>query len=104
MSDCIAAPHAEDDAETRIRGILARHVGVDKSRIRRGASWSELNIDSLAFIAFIIDLQDEFGIEIPDAEAARLANVADVVASVRRYYASATADRTPARPRGASTV
>jgi acyl carrier protein len=92
MRDRIATPHSEDDAETRIRGILARHVGVDKSRIRRDASWSELNIDSLSFIAFIVDLQDEFGIEIPDAEAARLASLADVVASVRRYAAPATAD------------
>jgi acyl carrier protein len=102
MSNRIAAPHAADDVETRVRRILAKHAGVDQSRIRQGASWSDLNLDSLSFIAFIVDLQDEFGIEIPDAEAARLASLADVIASVRRHSAPATADRTPGRPRGAA--
>jgi acyl carrier protein len=59
--------------------------------MRQATLWSaKLGMDSLAFIAFMVDVQDEFGIEIPDAEAARFASLGDVIASICRHSAPAT--------------
>jgi acyl carrier protein len=104
MSDGMTHDSA-DAAEARIRSILAKHDGVSKGQIDEGVSWSEkLNLDSLSFIGFIVDVQDEFGIEIPDAEAARLASLADVIASVRRHSAPAAVDCISTSSRQATTV
>jgi acyl carrier protein len=66
----------------RIREILARHVTVDLSRLSPEDTFVDLEmaeLDSMATVGFVLDLEREFGIKIPDRDAERLKAFRDVV-------------------------
>ena len=84
--------HFFDDATapiaSRLREILARHIEVDLSRLRPDDRFIEdlemVELDSLSAVNFAVDIEREFGISIPNADAARLKTFRDVVEYVSR--------------------
>jgi acyl carrier protein len=48
----------------------------------------ELNLDSLDEVELIMNLEKEFGIQIPDEDAEKVETVADYVAVVERFIAN----------------
>ncbi len=80
---------------TRLREILARHIEVDLSRLHPDDRFIEdlemSELDSLSTVNFAVDIEREFGITIPDADAARLKTFSDVV-----EYVSGTVRHTAA--------
>ena len=84
--------HFFDDATapiaSRLREILARHIEVDLSRLHPDDRFIEdlemVELDSLSAVNFAVDIEREFGISIPDADAARLKTFRDVVEYVSR--------------------
>jgi len=67
---------------TKIRGILARHLTVDLSRLSPEDTFVDLEmaeLDSMATVGFVLDLEREFGIKIPDRDAERMRTFRDVV-------------------------
>jgi acyl carrier protein len=66
----------------KIREILARHLTVDLSRLSPDDTFVDLEIaelDSLATVGFVLDLEREFGIQISDRDAERIKTFRDVV-------------------------
>jgi acyl carrier protein len=67
----------------RLREILARHIQVDLSKLHPDDRFIEdlemVELDSLSTVNFAVDVEREFGITIPDADAARLRTFGDVV-------------------------
>jgi acyl carrier protein len=66
----------------KVREILARHLTVDLSRLSPEDTFVDLEmaeLDSMASVGFILDLEREFGINIPDDDAARIKTFRDVV-------------------------
>jgi acyl carrier protein len=64
----------------RIANILARTLHVGKEELeRRVRSFEELRMDSLDIVELVMELEEELGFTIPDAEARRLRTVADLV-------------------------
>jgi acyl carrier protein len=66
----------------RIREILARYLTVDLSRLSPGDTFVDLEmaeLDSMATVGFVLDLEREFGIKIPDRDTQRLKTFRDVV-------------------------
>jgi acyl carrier protein len=69
----------------RIRAHLAEELEVDADAIGDGTRFKEdLNADSLHLVELTVELEDVYGVQIPDAEAARLVTVgqaADYIAA-----------------------
>ena len=67
---------------TKVRGILARHLTVDLSSLSPDDTFVDLELaelDSMATVGFVLDLEREFGIKIPDRDAESMRTFKDVV-------------------------
>ena len=64
------------DVGERIEEITAKTLGVERQLVRQTSNFSlDLGADSLDTVALVIDLEDEFGVEISDMEAAEIVTV-----------------------------
>lgn len=74
-----------DDIATRVRALLAEHLGVEPSRVEDDATSLEddLGADSLDCVEVCMAMENEFEIEIPDDAAREVATVGDVIQVVR---------------------
>ena len=69
-----------DELFERVRDHLAAELSVDASAIHAGTRLKEdLNADSLHLVELLVELEDSYGIRIPDDEAARIETVGQVV-------------------------
>ncbi len=67
-------------ALSEIQAILVEQLGVDASEVVETASFSEdLNADSLDLVEMIMEMEDKFGVKIPDEEAEKIVTVGDAV-------------------------
>ncbi|MBA7589678.1 Acyl carrier protein [subsurface metagenome] len=64
----------------RIKKIIVKQSGIDESKITENSSFlDDLGLDSLDIIELIMELEEEFNIEIPDKEAEKIKTVGDVI-------------------------
>lgn len=85
--------------DQRIRDEIARLLLVPVERVTPAASLdADLGVDSLLHMNMVIGLERHFDIELPDRDAARLKNVADVVQVVRTRLAGRTGAVTGTNP------
>ncbi len=64
----------------RVRDHLASELQVDAGSIGDGTRFKDdLNADSLHLVELLVELEDSYGIRIPDDEAAKMATVGAVV-------------------------
>jgi acyl carrier protein len=71
---------SREEVLERIKPALTEKLGVDESDISLEASFQDdLNADSLDLVELIMDLEDQFGIKIPDEDAQTLTTVGEAV-------------------------
>ncbi|MGO2723260.1 MAG: acyl carrier protein [Lactobacillus sp.] len=64
----------------RIRELIADNFEIDESKVTMDTNFKEdLQADSINLVEFILQLEDEFGAEIPDEEAEKISSVSDAV-------------------------
>lgn len=69
----------------RVKALIANNAAVDVAEVTDDKHLTaDLNMDSLNRFELTIELEEAFGIEIPDADAAPLNTVGEVVALVER--------------------
>ena len=74
----------------RVRAIIAEQLGVKLEEVTDGASFIEdLGADSVDTVELVMALEEEFGIEIPDEDAEKMANVGDAIKYIESKTASA---------------
>lgn len=89
MSDT-PMPLAPDDTAARVTQLLVDHLGVAQAQAQPAARLADdLGADSLDQIELVMALEDEFGFEISDDEAARCTTVQDVLDLVTQKRGSA---------------
>jgi acyl carrier protein len=65
-----------EDVFSLIRTHLADELDVDPSRIDEGTRFKEdLEADSLDLVELVMELEDSYGIRIPDEQAAKILTV-----------------------------
>ena len=86
-------PHRAEVA-ARLRQTLSRHVALDLSRLHPDDKLVEDirmdSLDSMSTVEFIADVEREFGVVIPDAEAQQMRSLRDVVEYVTTHLPKET--------------
>ncbi|EIT85053.1 acyl carrier protein [Fictibacillus macauensis ZFHKF-1] len=68
------------DVLERVSQIVVDRLGVDAAEVKLEASFKEdLGADSLDVVELVMELEDEFDLEISDEDAEKIATVGDVV-------------------------
>jgi len=68
----------------KVKGIIVEQLGVTEDIVTNEASFiDDLGADSLDIVELVMGLEEEFGIEIPDADAEKVATVGDVVEYIK---------------------
>lgn len=68
----------------KVKEIIVDQLGVEEDEVTLEASFIEdLGADSLDIVELIMALEEEFGLEIPDDEAEKIASVNDAVEYIR---------------------
>ncbi|APG66780.1 acyl carrier protein [Lactobacillus delbrueckii subsp. lactis] len=70
----------------KIATLIADNFQLDKDKITMDTNFTkDLDADSIDLVEFIMQMEDEFGAEIPDEDAAKIITVADAVAYIKSH-------------------
>lgn len=73
-----------DEVFEKVKGIIVEQLGVAEASVTMEASFiDDLGADSLDIVELVMALEEEFDIEIPDADAEKVATVGDVVEYIK---------------------
>ncbi|MCM3632073.1 MULTISPECIES: acyl carrier protein [Paenibacillus] len=74
------------DVLERVTSIIVDRLGVDAEKVTLEASFKEdLNADSLDVVELIMELEDEFNLEISDEDAEKITTVGEVVNYIQSH-------------------
>jgi acyl carrier protein len=62
--------------------ILVEQTKKSEDTILKSASWSDLGMDSLDTVELVMRIEEDYGVEISDAEASDIKSFADLLALV----------------------
>ena len=71
---------SSEEVFEKVKGIIIEQLGVADTSVTMEASFiDDLGADSLDIVELVMALEEEFDIEIPDADAEKVVTVGDVV-------------------------
>lgn len=74
----------ENEIAERVRKIIEEQLMVDASEITEKATFiDDLGADSLDVVEMIMELEEEFGIQIPDEDAEKITTVGEAIDYIR---------------------
>ena len=76
------------EIESRVKAIIIEKFGVSESEVTSDANFTnDLGADSLDRVELVMNIEDEFGISIPEDQAEKIATVGDAVKFVEEMVA-----------------
>lgn len=76
----------EEEIFNKIKPLIADNFNVDQDKITENTNFkNDLDADSIDLVEFILQLEDEFGSEIPDDEAEKIKTVGDAVSYIKSH-------------------
>ena len=63
----------------KVREIVSDQLGLEESEVQNHHSFEELGADSLDLVELIMEFEDEYEIEIPDADAEKIFTVQQAI-------------------------
>jgi acyl carrier protein len=74
------------DTFERVKKIVVDRLGVDESKVTLEASFKDdLGADSLDVVELVMELEDEFDLEISDEDAEKITTVGEVVKYIESH-------------------
>lgn len=71
---------SKEEILEKLKGIIVERLGVEESLVKEEANFiDDLSADSLDIVELIMEIEDEFDLEIADSEAEKIVTVGDVV-------------------------
>ncbi len=71
------------DVVSKVKAIIVDQLGVDEADVKEDAAFvDDLGADSLDVVELVMAVEEEFGLEIPDEDAEKITNVAQVVSYI----------------------
>ena len=68
----------------KVKAIIVEQLGVTETSVEMDASFiDDLGADSLDIVELVMALEEEFDMEIPDADAEKVVTVGDVVEYIK---------------------
>lgn len=68
----------------KVKAIIVEQLGVSETAVTMDASFiDDLGADSLDIVELVMALEEEFDLEIPDADAEKVVTVGDVVEYIK---------------------
>lgn len=68
------------NVENRVREIIAEQLGIAEDDISAGSSFmDDLGADSLDLVELVMAIEEEFELDVPDADAERLETVQELI-------------------------
>ncbi len=72
--------------EEKVKKIIIDQLGVDEAEVTPEAKFiDDLGADSLDTVELVMALEEEFGIEIPDEDAEKIATVRDAIHYIQEH-------------------
>lgn len=66
-----------------VKAIVVEQLGVSADEVKMESKFvDDLNADSLDVVELIMELEEKFGVSIPDEDAEKITSVGDVVAYI----------------------
>ena len=73
-----------DEVFEKVKAIIVEQLGVAEASVEMESSFiDDLGADSLDIVELVMALEEEFDMEIPDADAEKIATVNDVVEYIK---------------------
>jgi acyl carrier protein len=74
------------DVLDRVKRIIVDRLGVDESEVTPEASFKDdLGADSLDIVELVMELEDEFDMEISDEDAEKITTVGEVISYIESH-------------------
>jgi acyl carrier protein len=71
---------SRDEVFERVKEVLSERLSVEEADITEEANFQEdLDADSLDLVEMIMELEDQFGIKIPDEDAQKIQTVGQAI-------------------------
>lgn len=75
---------SSEEVLEKVKAIIVEQLGVAENSVTMDASFiDDLGADSLDIVELVMALEEEFDIEIPDADAEKVVTVEDVVEYIK---------------------
>jgi acyl carrier protein len=72
------------DVDAKVKKIISEQLGVPEGDVKPEASFvNDLGADSLDTVELVMALEEEFGVEIPDEDAEKIATVQNAIDYVK---------------------
>ena len=76
--------------EERVVNIVAEQLGVDKDKIKTESNFvNDLGADSLDTVELVMELEEEFDINIPDDAAEKIQSVGEAISHIEKSATTA---------------
>ncbi|MGI8982854.1 MAG: acyl carrier protein [Pirellulaceae bacterium] len=76
----------DEAVNARMKRIIAEQLGIDPDKITEETSFvNDLGADSLDTVELVMELEEEFDIDIPDDAAEKLQTIGDVIRFILQH-------------------
>jgi len=76
------------DVESKVKKIIAGRLSVSEDKIQPASAFiGDLGADSLDLVELVMDLEEEFGVSIPDEDNDKLRTVQDAIDYINKAKA-----------------